>query len=271
MRKWLATAAVVAVSLVSVRADVTITHSMKMEGAAAAALAGVQMPRTTTRIKGQRSRAEIEAGGQVITSIGDLMTGQLIILNAQAKTAVITTPASVAAGGAPLTVPNMEISFKPTGKSQVIDGQTCEEFGLTMTMNLAEFAGQQIPPEAAEMMKDIRLAMNGSFWIARDSPGAAEFAAYNKAARASNLLSAITGVAPGGAGGLEKIMEAAAGASGVSYLTELLVTFEGSGPIVDVMKQMGPMKMIQKLESISTDPIADDLFKVPEGYTIEKK
>jgi hypothetical protein len=37
------------------------------------------------------------------------------------------------------------------------------------------------------------------------------------------------------------------------------------------MKQMGPMKIIQKLESVSTDPIADDLFRVPEGYTIEKK
>ena len=47
--------------------------------------------------------------------------------------------------------------------------------------------------------------------------------------------------------------------------------FEGSGPMVDAMKQMGDMKMIQKLSSVSTDTIAEDLFKVPEGYTIEKK
>ena len=268
MRKWFATAAIVAVSLASVRADVTVTHSMKMDGAAAAAIGGVQMPRTTMRIKGQRSRADIEAGGQVITSLTDLLAGQVIVLNAQAKTAVVTTPASVAAGGAALAMPNIETSFKPTGKSQVIDGQTCEEYTMTMTMNMTDLAGQgQMPPEVAEMMKGIRLAMTGSAWIASNAPGAVEFAAYNKAVRSSNLLSAISGKS----GGLEKIVEAAARAPGLPYLTELLIAFEGSGPMVDAMKQMGPMKIIQKLESVVTDPIADDLFKVPEGYTIEKR
>ena len=273
MRKCFAVAAIVAVSMASVRADVTVTHSLKMEGAAAAAMGGgAQMPRTTTRIKGQKSRADIEVGGQIITTIGDLVAGQVTVLNAQAKTAVVTTPASVAAGGAAIPMPDIALSFKPTGKKQVIDGQTCEEYEMAMAMNMADFAGQgQMPPEAAEMMKGIRMAMNGSVWIARDAPGAAEFTAYNKAASASKLLSAVIGMPPGKSGGLDKMMEAAAGAPGLPYLTELLIAFEGTGPIVDAMKQMGPMKMIQKLERISTEPIADDLFKVPEGYKIEKK
>jgi hypothetical protein len=29
--------------------------------------------------------------------------------------------------------------------------------------------------------------------------------------------------------------------------------------------------MIQKLVSLSTDAVSDDLFKVPDGYTIRKK
>jgi hypothetical protein len=271
MRKWFATAAVVAVSLASVRADVTVTHSMKMEGAAAAAIGAGQMPRITTRIKGQKSRNEFEAGGQTVTSIGDLVAGQVIMLNAQARTAVVTTPASVGAGGPPVAVPELEMSFKPTGKRQVIDGQACEEYSMVMNMAMADFAGQgQLPPEAAEMMKGVRLGMNGSTWIAREVPGAGEFAAYFKAARDSKVLAAVIGM-PGKAGGMERMMEAVASAPGVPYLTELTVVFEGTGPIVDAMKQMGPMKIIQKLESITTDPLADDLFKVPEGYTIEKK
>jgi hypothetical protein len=31
------------------------------------------------------------------------------------------------------------------------------------------------------------------------------------------------------------------------------------------------MKMVQKVTSVSTDTLSDDLFKVPEGYTVEKK
>lgn len=72
---------------------------------------------------------------------------------------------------------------------------------MTMTMNMTDLAGQgQMPPEVAEMMKGIRLAMTGSAWIASNAPGAVEFAAYNKAVRSSNLLSAISGKS----GGLEK-------------------------------------------------------------------
>jgi len=65
-------------------------------------------------------------------------------------------------------------------------------------------------------------------------------------------------------------MAAASSAPGLPYLTEITMTMEGTGPMVDAMKQMGPMKMIQKLSSVSTDAIADDLFKIPEGYTIQK-
>jgi hypothetical protein len=31
------------------------------------------------------------------------------------------------------------------------------------------------------------------------------------------------------------------------------------------------MKMVQKVSSVSTDPIAEDLFAIPQGYTVEKK
>jgi hypothetical protein len=36
------------------------------------------------------------------------------------------------------------------------------------------------------------------------------------------------------------------------------------------MQQMGQMKIIGKVESVSTEPVPADLFNVPEGYTILK-
>ncbi|HJR59187.1 MAG TPA: hypothetical protein VJ813_07315 [Vicinamibacterales bacterium] len=272
MKKWLVSVAVVFVCLTAVHADVTVVQTMKMEGAAAQAMGGAPMPRITMRIKGQKSRAEIDTNGQVVTSIVDLAARQVIVLNSTTKTATVTTPASVAAGGAPVAMPKMDISLKPTGKTQTIDGQQCEEHVMAMSMAMAQFMGQgQVPPEAAAMMQDVKMVMDGSVWIARSAPGAAEFTAFNKAAINSNLLNSVAGLMGGKSGGLDKLMEAAAAAPGLPYLTEITMSFEGTGPMVDAMKQMGPMKMIQTLASVSTDPIADDLFTIPAGYTVEKK
>ena len=63
MRKWLAVVAVCAISVVSLRADVTVTTIMTMEGAAAANMPPGALPKITMRVKGMKSRSDIEALG----------------------------------------------------------------------------------------------------------------------------------------------------------------------------------------------------------------
>ncbi len=270
MRKVITTAAIVAMSLVGLRADVTVVQTMTMEGAAAAAMGGAQLPRITMRIKGQKARADVEMNGQTMSSISDLARRQVVLLNSATKTATVMSPDSP---GSNLPMPNIDITFKATGKSQTIEGQQCDEHSLAMTMNMADVMPQgQVPPEAAAMMADVKMVMSGSIWIAKSAPGASEFAAFNKAALDSKLLSALTGGLQGGRSGpMDKLIEASTSAPGLPYLTELTMQFEGSGAMVDAMKQMGPMKMVQKISSVSTAPVADDIFTIPADYTIEKK
>ena len=71
--------------------------------------------------------------------------------------------------------------------------------------------------------------------------------------------------------GLREALKAMSSANGVTYLNESTITFEGEGQMVEMMKQMGPMKVTTKVSSINTDAISDELFKVPEGYTIVKQ
>jgi hypothetical protein len=269
MRKWFITVVVLALAIVPLRADVTVTQTMTMEGAAAAMMPAGQLPKITMRIKGMKARTDIETGGQTVTAITDLETKQVMMLMPGSTVAKVITPESVAAGGAPLPTPEMDVSLKPTGKSQTIEGVACDEHSFTMSLSMASMGGAQMPPEAAAMMKDVSMLMNGSIWIAKAAPGAAEWMAFNKAALDSKLLSAIAGV--GSQPGMDKLLEASATAAGIPYLTEMTMRFEGSGPMVDAMKQMGDMKMVQKVTSVSTDTIADDLFKLPAGYTVEKK
>ena len=271
MRKWFAVVAVCALSVVSLRADVTVTTIMTMEGAAAANLPPGSLPKITLRIKGMKSRSDIEAGSTTVSVITDLTTKQVITLMPNSKTAQVTSAETVAAGGAPIAMPKVDASLKPTGKSQTIGGVVCDEHTFTMLLDMASMAGPQMPPEAAEMLKGVKMAMNGSIWVGKSAPGVAEIMAFNKAALASGLLAAISGVKPGQPGGMEQLMTAAASAPGLPYLTEMTMEMQGEGPMVEAMKQMGAMKMIQKVSAVSTDTISEDLFKVPEGYTIDKK
>jgi hypothetical protein len=58
---------------------------------------------------------------------------------------------------------------------------------------------------------------------------------------------------------------------GMTYLTEMTINIEGTGQIADMMRQMGPMKVTTKVNSIKADGLSDDLFKVPEGFTVVKQ
>ncbi len=147
MRKWLAVVAVCAISVVSLRADVTVTTIMTMEGAAAANMPPGALPKITMRVKGMKSRSDIEASGMTVSVITDLVTKQVITLMPNTKTALVTTPDSVAAGGAPIALPKIDASLKPTGKSQTIEGVVCDEHTFTMLMDMASMAGARCPPK----------------------------------------------------------------------------------------------------------------------------
>jgi hypothetical protein len=48
------------------------------------------------------------------------------------------------------------------------------------------------------------------------------------------------------------------------------MTIEGNDQIAEVMKSQGPIKLITKVTEVSTDPIPETLFKVPEDFKIVK-
>jgi hypothetical protein len=255
-------------------ADVTITQTMTVEGKMGAMMGGATggaMPTLVTRIKGLMSRTDVEMKDMSMATITDLTVPQFIILNAATRTAQIMGPGSASFAHSAAVLPKMDFTFKPSGRTQVIDGVRCEEHAFTMSANMAEMApAGQMPPEAMAAMRDVRMAMKGSVWIATSGPGVADYVRFQKAATDAKMLAALTGVTPGGRGSLDQLMTAAAAAPGLPYLTEMTMEFEGTGKAVEMMRMMGPIEMTQRTTKVSTEPIADAMFKVPDGYTIEK-
>jgi len=274
MRRWFTTLAVFAVCTAAVHADVTIVQTTTIEGGMAAMAGQAMSPKTTSRIKGKKARNDIAAQMIQVSTIADLEANQVIVIRADQKTAQIITPAAAGAAAktAASAMPAMDASVKPTGKSQVIDGVKCDEYSFTMSMNMAEMnPGGQMPPEAMEAMKGLKMNMAGSLWVAKEVPGAAEYIAFQKAAGATELGSIMAGSSGMNMPGMDKMMKAMGSVNGMAYLTEMTMTIEGTGQIAEMMQQMGPMKVTTKVTSITTDSISDDLFKVPEGYSVIKQ
>jgi hypothetical protein len=278
MRRYLTTTlAVFAICTAAVRADVTIVQSTTMEGGVVGMGGANVSPKLTTRVKGMKSRTDVESGPMQVATITDLTAKQVVILRPDQKTAtyVTTPPPSGTGNPAPaappkLTLPDVQVSVKPTGKSQVIDGIKCEEYAFTSSMNMSEVGGAQLPPEAAAMMKDMKMNMAGSMWVARDVPGAAEYIAFQKAATGSDMAAAVAGASGVNIPGMDKMMKAMGEVNGMAYFTEMTMTVEGTGPMADMMKQMGAMKITTRTTSVKTDAIADDAFTVPADYKVIK-
>src|SRR6516225_7765485 len=126
MKHWLATFTMFAACSAALRADVTIVQTTTIDGGMAAMSGQAMSPTTTTRIKGLKSRSDIDSEMIKLSGIADLETKQVIVLSPGQKTAQVLTPASVAGAvkdSAPgVTPPVVNWSINPTGKSQVIDG-----------------------------------------------------------------------------------------------------------------------------------------------------
>jgi hypothetical protein len=270
MRRWVSTLAIVALCSSSLAADVTVTSNVTVEGAAQGM--GSMSPRMTMKIKGLKARSDVDVNGQVQTSITDLSTKQIIVLQHAQKTAQIYGPGSMPAA-APAGGAKVDASSKPTGKTQTIGGAPCDEFVIRIAMDMADFAASPgMPPQAAEMMKGVRMVVTGSIWVAKTGPGVADFVAFQKAAANANMAAALGGVAPGmQAGGLDRLLKSVSEMPGIPYLTDLQTNVEGTGPMVDAMKQMGSMKIKTAVTEVSTTALGDDQFQVPPDYKTSKQ
>lgn len=273
MKRWVTVALLLAICSSPLVADLKVTSTTTLEGPMAAMMGGVT-PTMVTHIKGYKSRTDLQVGEQQFSTIIDAQTSQIIMLNPAEKTARILTPDSLPAGkpGETMPMPKVDASVKPTGQSKVIEGAKCDEQAISLTISMAEMAaGSQMPPQAAEMMKDVKVRMDGSAWVAKSGPGVAEYIAFQSAS-AKQSLSTLTRAMPGvGSMGLDRLIESFAGASGLAYLTELKMEIEGGGEMAGLLKQFGDMKFTNRVTDVSTATLPADLFTVPADYKIIDK
>jgi hypothetical protein len=279
MRRLAGILLVAAMAATPVAADLTVATVTTIEGAMMSPSSGGITPKVVVRISGTKSRMDVDTGDQVVVTISDTATNQAYLLRPEDKTALLLQPETTSSSdSSTAAVPGIDASVKPTGQKRDIDGVPCDEYSVSMKVDVASIAGggAALPLEAASMLKDVFLHVTGSIWAAKDAPGATEYAAFQKTA--ARLAAAAAGrTLPGGPGdpspipsGLDRLLTGFPEASGIPYLTELTTRLEGTGQLVALLQQIGQMKITGKVSTVSTEPVPAVLFDVPEGYTIIK-
>jgi hypothetical protein len=275
MKRWFATLMIIAIGSTAVRADVTVVQTAVMEGSLASMAGTNTAPKITTRIKGLKSRTDVELSSGPTSTIVDLVAKQAIVLVHDQKTSQIVDGSGAAASAPAETAgAKVESPLTATGKTQLIDGIPCDEYALTMSMPMSTITAGRVPPETAAMLKDFTITMKGSLWVAKpkDVPAfAAEYIAFSQAIAKSELAAAAMVMTGVNLPGIDQMMKAMFSVEGLTYQTVMDFAIDGgSGELAALIKQMGNMKITTKVTSLSGDPVSDDLFKVPEGYTVIK-
>ena len=271
MKRCLLSIVFAAVCVSGLRADLTLSSTTTLEGGMVAAGVAPVAPKVTTRIKGNKARTDVDLGDHSVTTLVDLTTKQVQILNHAQKTVQTVDPAAPPVT-MPAALPTIETSVKPTGQSKEISGAACDEHAISIKMDMSTMVAPDMPPQAAAMLKDMRINVSGSAWIAKAGAGVAEYAAFQSAAAklAATALSGAAGPA-GGSGlpaGMERLITGFSEAPGIPYLSELMMGVEGDSQMAAIMKQMGEVKIITRVTSVSTETLAESIFAVPDGYTV---
>jgi hypothetical protein len=254
----------VAVSHAAVRADVTITMTNSIDGPMAG-LIGTNGS-TTIRVQGLKARHDMDVMGRTIVMLIDVDGKQSFMLDQTEKTvrrvplASSGQPDSAAPVGLNMQLPKMDMVMEPTGRTQQVAGQECAEFNTVMTMDMSQSGGALALPDVRDAMKDMRMVMKGTTWVSTSSAGASEYIKFQQGARAA-------GIVPPTAFAGQNAPDPTAQAEGLPCLSEIEISYEGTGAMVEMLKKMGAMKVTGRVTEVSLAPIDPEMFVVPAGYT----
>lgn len=247
MKRLLMVLAVLALSAPAVWADVTVTMSIT-GSAAQTAINGTQ----TGAVKGTKFRMDTALSGQNYWLLLDSATKQVWRVDDVARQIQLFDP-QAAMASLPVSLGDATASVTPNGQTREILGRQCQGYNVQVTIPMT-MAGETIT-----------IKMWGPAWITKDGGPVQEYLAAQKVFSELGLSSPLMGQGPQSKGVAE--LSKKLGEAGLVMEQEVQMTMEGTGQMAAMLSQMGSMTMLMKVTAISTDPIPDSKFVLPEGYT----
>lgn len=222
---------------------------------------------TVTYIKGNKMRTDQTMGGNQLSTIMDVDSGEMITINHKKKEAEIWSvadmggllkDAGVAAGG-------VDVKITPNGESKEIAGFTATGHDMAVSVS-SEMGG------AGSGMK-MTVTITGPAYLSTAAPGAQDYAAFYTAAAEKGFFFGDPRAAkaqPGNAKGMMALYRSMA-EKGVPLESKQVIKLSGDGPMAGLFAKMGGGEINSTVTSVSADPLAADLFTVPAGYKVKRQ
>ena len=242
-------------------ADVTIKSVVTSKGMG---MSGT-MP-TTTFIKGNKMRSDVEMGDRVQSMIFDVDAQKLYMFDSNKKEVDVYDMATFGQEvSKSIDMSNMKVSFKPNGQTKEIAGQTAMGYDAEYTLPTTMPGGKDMA---------MTLTMTGPVWIVKGAPGSEEYARFYKSAVERGWIFSDPRAAkgqPGPAKAMAEMYKHFAEAGGIAYETDMQMKMSGDGPMAAIFAKMGNISFNTAVTSVAEGPLADDLFAPPAGYKLNNK
>ena len=221
---------------------------------------------STTYIKGLKMRVESVTGKKTNSTILDVENQKMYVLDTDGKQADVWNMASFSQEmSQSVSVDGMRTSIKPNGQKKQVAGQ--ETDGYDMEIVVPTTIG------GAGGMK-ITVLLTGPTWIAKNSPGSADYAAFYAGAAQKGWIFSDPRAAkgsPGPAKAMAEMYAEFAKIGGVALETQMDIKPQAEGMLGSLMSKMGNLSMTTTTDSVETGALADDLFQVPADYKLNEK
>jgi hypothetical protein len=260
MTRIILTSLLVAAFALPAGADVTIKQTTTGKGMGM----GGTMP-GTTYIKGLKMRSETVFGDTTRVTIFDVDAQKMYSFDTKKKEADVWDMQAFAAEmSKSVNASQMTSSVKANGQSKPIAGQTASGYDMEVT----------VPSQLGEGGPKMTVRLAGPMWVVKDAPGTRDFLAFYRAAVDKGWIFSDPRAAkgsPGQAKAMAQMYKQLAETGGVPYETEMQIKLDGEGPMAVMMAKMGGMSATTTVQSVATDPLADDLFAPPAGYKLNSR
>ncbi len=238
-------------------ADVTLTGTSSMKGGPFAAEGAA-----LTYIKGAKMRTDSTFRGDLTSMVFDVDGQKMIMINHKKKEAEVFEMATFQNSVGVIDDGALDVTFTPNGESKVIAGETCDGYTMTIT----------IPFKQEGMPEGLSIVMTGPVFVAKNSPAKDEYATFYLNAVEKGFFftnPAQAKAQPGVAKGFARLYREMA-KTGVAYEMSMQIKFEGGGMMGSMMNKMGGSTVTTSYTSVSSDPIADSQFDIPDGYKVKQ-
>ncbi|MGI8671923.1 MAG: DUF4412 domain-containing protein [Luteitalea sp.] len=220
---------------------------------------------TVTYIKGNKMRTDQTMGGNQMSTIMDVDSGEMITLNHKKKEADVWSIADMGqllqdAGASPSGV---NVTMTPNGQTKEIAGYSATGHDMAVSV---ESAMQGAP------MK-MTVTISGPAFLSTAAPGAKDYANFYLAAADKGFFFGDPRAAkaqPGNARGMMALYKSMA-EKGVPLESTTTIKLSGDGPMAGLFARMGGGQINTTVTSVSADTLAADLFVVPADYKVKRQ